>query len=291
MDSFLEKDRLKLDRKYNNSIYGDSFSMGLKQTSSNTPEHYHDCCEIELVLSGIGENSIGGERYVYGDGDIYFLTDIDSHGHFPAIKTELYNIMLDEKYISPEVYKRLIVRRSLGKRNSVRFTGERFEAAKALFSVMEREYLNAVERKKDELFELTVKRLVDSVLLLLLMEADGDSEFSEVSEPIIARAIMYIHAHQNEPVTLNDAAASVHLSAGYFSELFSKTTGQTFKSYVTDLRIRNACRMLANSDMSVTDICYECGFESFSNFMRTFKRRIGTSPLKFRKDCVSEKMQ
>ena len=46
--------------------------------------------------------------------------------------------------------------------------------------------------------------------------------------------------------------------------------------------MRNACRLLANTDMSVTDVCFSCGFESFSNFMRTFKARVGSTPLGFR---------
>ena len=284
-------DRLMLDKKYNNSIYGDSFSMRRRHTNRDYAEHYHNCCEIELVLSGEGENSDNGERYRYTTGDICFLTPYDSHGHYPGTETELYNIMLDEKHISESVYKRLVVRRSFGKANRVRFSEKRFEAVKKLFEAMESEYLEAVKRGTNELCDRTLEAMVDAVLLMLLNELESGDGFKDVSEPRISRALMYIYVHQRESLTLGDAAASVHLSPGYFSELFSETVGQNFKSYLTDLRMRNACRLLANTDMSVTDICYECGFESFSNFMRTFKTRYGLSPLKFRTSHKSEEMQ
>ena len=85
-------------------------------------------------------------------------------------------------------------------------------------------------------------------------------------------------------MTLDTLAALTHLSRNYFSELFSSSTGRTFKSYLIDLRLRQACRLLANTDMSVTDVCYASGFDSFSNFMRTFKSRHKVTPLKFRED-------
>jgi YesN/AraC family two-component response regulator len=181
--------------------------------------------------------------------------------------------MLENSYISDEIYEKLLVRKTLGRENHVALPPERRENVLHLISALYSEY-ERLGASPDPLFEIFAARVIDGILVELIRESCAVSG-SEVNEPpsAIGQAVVYIHAHSHERITLRSVAASVHLSAGYFSELFKKTTGQNFKNYLVDLRIKNACRMLTKSNGTVTDICYATGFESYANFMRTFKAR------------------
>jgi AraC-like DNA-binding protein len=59
-------------------------------------------------------------------------------------------------------------------------------------------------------------------------------------------------------------------------------TGSPFSEYLIDVRIGNAARFLIDSTMSVSEICYQCGFNNLSNFNRLFKQKKGYSPTEFR---------
>lgn len=254
--------------------------------------HWHDCCEAELVIYGSGVHIINGIAHEVRAGDFYMFTPSDCHSFSVTAPTEVYGVMFDDKYISPQIYGRILAGKSRGIDHFVTLDEPHRNTVMALFDALCGEYDRLPLKDDSELFEMYSSRLIDALMIELLRECEEHGTQNKIfyDSPVSA-AILYIHNHFTEPITLSDAAESVHLSAGYFSELFKSSTGQNFKSYLIDLRMRNACRMLANTDMSVTEICYECGFESFSNFMRTFKGRYDISPLKFRAGNRTEKTQ
>lgn len=72
------------------------------------------------------------------------------------------------------------------------------------------------------------------------------------------------------------------MNATYLSERFKETTGVTFMSWVAILRVKRACELLATGNLRVTDVAFEAGFHSLSQFNRTFRRLRGESPREFR---------
>jgi AraC-like DNA-binding protein len=92
----------------------------------------------------------------------------------------------------------------------------------------------------------------------------------------------WIEAHAHRPIDLNDAAGQAGVSPFHFLRLFSAVLGVTPHQYLVRLRLRHAARLLAEDDRDVTDIAYDVGFNDLSNFVRSFHRAAGVSPLKFR---------
>lgn len=82
---------------------------------------------------------------------------------------------------------------------------------------------------------------------------------------------------------IGDVANLVGMSETAFSRFFKKQTGNSFTDHLTTLRLYSAKRLLRESDMSVTDICFSAGFANISNFNRTFLRQTGLRPLQYRK--------
>ena len=93
---------------------------------------------------------------------------------------------------------------------------------------------------------------------------------------------LWIDANAHLEIELHDAAAQASLSPFHFLRLFSSVLGVTPHQYLVRSRLRHAARLLADEERPITDIAYDVGFADLSNFVRTFHRAAGLSPLKFR---------
>jgi AraC-like DNA-binding protein len=94
---------------------------------------------------------------------------------------------------------------------------------------------------------------------------------------------LWIDAHSHRPIELEDAAGEAGLSPFHFLRLFSNILGVSPHQYLVRSRLRHAARLLADDDRTITDVAYDVGFGDLSNFVRTFHRAAGVSPLRFRK--------
>ena len=93
---------------------------------------------------------------------------------------------------------------------------------------------------------------------------------------------LWIDANSHRDIGLDDAAAQAGISPFHFLRLFSEVLGVTPHQYLVRSRLRHAARRLADDDSPVTDIAYDVGFADLSNFVRTFHRAAGASPMRFR---------
>jgi AraC-like DNA-binding protein len=93
---------------------------------------------------------------------------------------------------------------------------------------------------------------------------------------------LWIDAHSKRAIDLEQAAGQAGLSPFHFLRLFSGVLGLTPHQYLVRSRLRHAARLLVDEERSITDVAYDVGFSDLSNFVRTFHRAAGVSPLKFR---------
>ena len=102
---------------------------------------------------------------------------------------------------------------------------------------------------------------------------------SEQNEPsMISRAKNFIDQHQGEEISLPQVAASVNSSAFYFCKMFKQATGLTFTEYLARIRIEKVKNLLMNPHKRISEVAYETGFQSLSQFNRVFRRVAGESP-------------
>ncbi|MCI8387620.1 MAG: AraC family transcriptional regulator [Clostridiales bacterium] len=246
--------------------------------------HWHNCCELELILSGRGEQVLNDSTYPLRSGELYMLTPADCHSIHVDEPLDVIGIMFEDKLISQNLYERILTNETLGINLRTNLSGKNFNIVQSLFDALICE--DGRKSGEYEFENMYIGHLIDCLIIELLRSLQRGEGVIEKSP--IGTAILYLHSHFTENVTLDTLAGVTHLSRNYFSEMFRSYTRRTFKSYLIDLRMKNACRLLANTEMSITDVCFACGFDSFSNFMRTFKSRYGTSPLKFRAENRSD---
>jgi len=100
----------------------------------------------------------------------------------------------------------------------------------------------------------------------------------------VRRAREIIEMKHDEELSLATVAGAVNVSAGYFSELFKKATGINFVEYVARLRVEKARNVLQNPDKRISEVAFEVGFQSLSQFNRAFKKHAGMTPTEARSD-------
>ncbi len=98
----------------------------------------------------------------------------------------------------------------------------------------------------------------------------------------IWKARCFIHEHLGEALSLTRVADFVSISPNYLSEEFKRVTSSKFVDYVARTRIEKACKLLSNSSLRISEIAFEVGFQSLSQFNRVFKKLSGKSPTDYR---------
>jgi AraC-like DNA-binding protein/ligand-binding sensor protein len=98
----------------------------------------------------------------------------------------------------------------------------------------------------------------------------------------VSRAREWIVTHSEDSVSLGEAAKSVNLSAKHFSDVFRKATGIPFVEYVARFRVEKAKVLLASPTVRVSEVAFDVGFQSLSQFNRAFRHYAGASPKEYR---------
>ena len=151
------------------------------------------------------------------------------------------------------------------------------EATKCMFQ--------ALSSMNDGNSECLVK-LVDCLLKFSLNDLELSTSFennSRVSCAAWPRIVEYIHNNITEDITREHIAEKFSLTPQYISKLFRKNTNFTFKAYLTAERMKRAAELLIESNLTVDEISWECGYPYTSYFIKIFHKHHGTSPGLFRR--------
>jgi AraC-like DNA-binding protein len=128
-------------------------------------------------------------------------------------------------------------------------------------------------------------------ILYELSKQDGARElsstaFAKVVDQSDSRRVLkvkhYIEEHYRDELRLAQLSAMVGMTDSAFSRFFKQRTGKNLNEYIVDVRLGHAARLLVDTTHTVSEICYETGFNTVCNFNRLFKKRKGCNPTEFR---------
>jgi AraC-like DNA-binding protein/ligand-binding sensor protein len=168
------------------------------------------------------------------------------------------------------------VRREL-KRCGVRFTGEVRKAWEKNPLIAPQKY-NAIVRLLS-FFAEQLSGLTNQIVV----------ERQNAEPPLVQKAREYIDKHKMEPLSLDDVAKAAGASVFHFCKVFHKATGLKFTDYVARIRLEDARTQLLNPNRRISEVAYDVGFQSLTQFNRVFKRVFGQSPSEFRERLSSSK--
>ena len=121
----------------------------------------------------------------------------------------------------------------------------------------------------------------------------ASSSFAKIDDSSDSRRVRkiyeYINEHYTDQITLDDLAELIGMTPVALSRFFKIRAGRTISDYIIDIRLGNATRLLVNTTNSISEICYECGFNNLSNFNRIFKKYRFCSPMELRERRIGVK--
>ncbi len=256
-----------------------------------TPWHYHPEYEIVLVTDSTGKRLIGDHICNFEPGNLAFIGSNLPHTY-----------RNDEKYYQPGSSLRA---KSIVIHFSEASFGKDFLLLPEAISVkrlLQQSTLGfdikgvthtTVSRQMEEMVNLSGMRRWLCLLEMLNTIAESKDLVPISKMSVIGRnekesqrlclVFDWILRNYERDLRVTEAAELCNMSVNAFSRLFALRTRKTFSAYVSNLRLNKAARLLIENELSVSDICYDCGFNNISNFNRQFLKQYEVNPVKYRK--------
>ncbi len=257
--------------------------------------HFHTEYQLFVVLKGRGTRFIGDHMQNFREGDMVLTgpdlphlwkTDRVYHQAENQMETHGLVVYLPDNFLN----------------NSV-FELEEFEAInsmlkKSVRGIEIRGKTNFIIRQM--MLELLSMKGVKSITLLLnILQTIADSPDckliadaayintnKESEKDRMGQVYEYVMHNFQGKVSLEEAAQISNLSVSAFSRFFKSRVNKSFSDFVTEVRISHACKLLHETDLNISEISYECGFFTLSNFNKLFKDRVKKTPVEYRREFL-----
>ncbi len=252
--------------------------------------HWHEFCELELVIAGGGVHKFNNQVVPFRRGSLFLQLPTDFHEVLvdESDLPQLYSVKFSETFIEPAIFQEV-----LGniRQRQVLLNEREYQSIARDFEQLYEEFIG------DSLFREHVMKLLVEKIVISLERLASKAQSQEAGESnlgshvnIIRESLAYIQKNYGRPISLQEIAAKANMSPNYFSAYFRENVGCTFRDYLRNVRMRYSISYLANFDLPVYKISEMAGYNNYEHFERTFQREFGVSPRTFR-DMTREKLQ
>ncbi|GAB1856154.1 AraC family transcriptional regulator [Flavobacteriaceae bacterium MHTCC 0001] len=256
-----------------------------EKSNFETPWHFHPQHELTYIEDSFGTKFIGDYVGPYQPGELVLLRSKLPH----CWKNENQN---------NQKSKSLVIQWNKGIFSHVPELSPVFNMLKTASKgiIFNTEEIKALIPKFKALIGLNGHQLYIALLSLLvelskcthntLSEASFIDDLPSEYSKRIAKVHDFVETHYNKKIYLKEVADLVNMSEQSFSRFFNKMMGRSFFTFLNEYRVNIATRMLVDSDKTVSQIGYSCGYESLPFFFKKFGEMHHMSPAKYRKKHV-----
>lgn len=257
------------------------------------PFHYHTELELIYIKDGSGIRTIGHKSEPYSSGEIVFVGSNLPHEykHFGNPGFSNYHCIVayfDKDVFSKEFY-------NLNESNKIKSL---FKRAGRGIKVSGRtreivaEKMEAIIQKKDferilGLMEILHIISISEEVECLAYEGYNCAAIEHHVPERLTEVFNFVNTHYNDEITLEAVAKIAHLTPPAFCRLFKQKTRKSFFSYLNEVRISNACKILTESSYNVSEVAFLCGYRTLSNFNKFFKKSTSLSPKAYREKALA----
>jgi AraC-like DNA-binding protein len=252
------------------------------------PLHNHPEYELCLTLNSTGNRIVGDAVSPYTELDLVLMGPYVQHrwddlGNLEtrqkASITVIYfdKDLFDSDLINKEAFfaiKKMLLRSVRGIKFSSKVIQEMIHRIQML------KHLQGFDRVLEFLAVLNHlalskgQKLLSSPSFTPKTEHENSSRINEIYD--------YIMGRYTEKLPVTEVAEYANMSESAFSHFFKKCTNKSFTRFVVELRIGLACKLLMETQNTINEICFKCGFNNISNFNRLFKKYRETTPMQYR---------
>ncbi|SDS45732.1 transcriptional regulator, AraC family [Polaribacter sp. KT25b] len=249
--------------------------------------HFHPEIELVYVNKGKGKRHIGNHISYFNNSQLVLIgSNLPHVGYMDRLTTNGSETLIQFKpdFLGSEFFKipEMIAVEALFERakKGIRFNIEIKQRIGAKIEALVE--LEGVQRIASFLEILNDLATTDDYTLL---NANGFA-FETIPQDSNKIEVIYNHInnHFREHISLDEVSELVSMTVPAFCRYFKKSTGKTFTKLVNEYRVVHATKLLAESNSSITDVSFECGFNNFSHFNKLFKNFTGKSASKYRSE-------
>lgn len=237
----------------------------------HVPPHLHEAIEIVYVTEGTIEMGVGQELYHMEKGDfgIIFPNVIHHYQAFDPGKNKTIYLFVEPSLLPAYTMQ---LQKFSPKVPIIKKDQVHPDIANTLKTLAQMEKRNTM--------------LVQAYVQIILAHVFADMKMVDKheigSDDLIYNAVEYVAKNFRDPITLEQMASDLGVSKYTLSRMFAKTFHCNFSRYVNGVRLNHAASALEHSRESITNISYDCGFESQRTFNRVFKERYKLTPREYR---------
>tara|TARA_R110002020_G_scaffold129819_3_gene290441 strand:+ start:5899 stop:6771 length:873 start_codon:yes stop_codon:yes gene_type:complete len=253
--------------------------------NKNYSWHYHPEMELVYVNGGTGKRQIGSHVSFYTQGDLILIGSNLPHCAFTdkltGNKSETV-VQMKQDFLGNDFF-------DIPEMKKIQNLFEIAKGGIAFYGKTKRKIGEKIEILE---YQTDFQRLL-SILNILnelgnsqefkVLNAVGFSMETEVKDNDRINIVFnHVKLHFKEEITLEDIADMVSMTVPSFCRYFKKITNKTFTKFVNEYRLVHASKLLAEKPMSITEVCFESGFNNFSHFNKLFKAFTGQNPSEYR---------
>ena len=253
--------------------------------------HFHTAFQVTHFIKGNGTCFAGDRVYSFEPGDIFVIGSQMPHvfrSDFRYYSTTKKECVSNSLFFNSPLFTEGLL--NLPESKELETVLGYMQSGLKLRSQKVAAQISSFEYKKG------FQRIISLLELLLeignLPEKDRLTEhvqpqaLKEITYERINRVIEHVMTHYPEKIKLEEVASLVSMTPNAFCKYFKQRTRQTFVDFLNQVRINQAARLLRQTELSVNEIAFRCGFNNLSNFSRQFSRRMGHSPGSYRSDWI-----
>lgn len=262
--------------------------LNFSETFEVTQFHCHDYYELYIHLRGGEYMGVDNRLYPLRPNQVFILPPFSMHGL--SCTREMRNYERGYLNLSPEVLRVL----GCGQIDLDQFFRHQTSGRVCSYQLSEEDALRYVaclreihdnqNREADAFVRFrNYTLMMDLLSVLCRMMRDTEPDEGEAfGSSVIQDVLGYINNHYTQPIRIENLARSFGVSVSYLSHEFARFTNRSVYDYVLYRRVMLARQQMLG-DASLNDIAYQCGFNDYSNFLRSFTRIVGVSPSHYRK--------
>lgn len=284
---------MKIEKTKITSYQNSSVSVISREDSFfQAPFHSHPELELVYIKESYGKRIVGNSVEQFVPGDMVFLgSDIPHvwlndeiyYQGISTLKAKAIVVYFNKDIFGPTFYEQ----KETKKITNLFIQGEKGLSIKGKTNEKIAKKLEKLTTKQN--FEIIVGLFE---ILSILSESDEINFINnEAYSPIntqskndrITEVFEYVKENYKEEISLIEIAEIAHLTPTSFCRMFKLKTKKSFVEYLNEIRVSNACKLLIETEKGISEIAYECGYKTASNFNQLFKKLTGTTPKEYRK--------
>jgi len=270
-------------------------SINIKEVDQfylNSPFHFHDAYEMVLILKSNGRRIVGNNIENFNDGDLVLMGPDLPHAWYNENEYYLENTKLkvqalvvyfypdwlkDNLLSAPELARlRQLLENS---KRGLKITGEtKRQITEQIISLASSSGLTRI------ILLLTIlDQLCKTEEYIFLATPEYLNTFNQKTDiDRIDKVYQYVLHNYKEKLKLEDIANITCMTPTAFCKFFKARTEKTFTNFVNEVRIGQACKLLYERNISISEICFECGFNNFTHFNQIFKAITKMTPTEYK---------